>query len=46
MFDTSRSRGQPFVFKIGYGEVIRGWDEGVAKVRKPELLTSIMSHTT
>ncbi|XP_008332742.1 peptidyl-prolyl cis-trans isomerase FKBP1A-like [Cynoglossus semilaevis] len=32
MFDTSRSRGQPFVFKIGYGEVIRGWDEGVAKM--------------
>jgi len=32
--DSSRDRGQPFQFKIGKGEVIAGWDEGVAKMSK------------
>ncbi|KAK2725328.1 hypothetical protein QYM36_001693 [Artemia franciscana] len=32
VFDSSRTRGQPFKFTLGMGEVIRGWDEGVAQL--------------
>ena len=38
VFDSSRSRGKPFKFKIGNQEVIRGWEEGVAQVSRSFLL--------
>ena len=33
-FDSSRDRGQPFSFVIGVGQVIQGWDEGVATMKR------------
>lgn len=32
-FDSSVDRDQPFLFVLGAGQVIQGWDEGVAGMR-------------
>ena len=32
-FDASWDRGQPFSFRLGQGQVIAGWDQGVAGMR-------------
>lgn len=32
-FDSSRDRGQPFKYQFGVGQVIQGWDDGVATLK-------------
>lgn len=41
-FDSSLDRGLPFSFKLGMGRVIKGWDEGIGKLRVGEQATLII----
>lgn len=43
VFDSSRSRGTPFRFELGRGQVIRGWDVGVASMQVGEKARLICS---
>lgn len=38
-FDSSVDRGKPFIFGLGEGQVIRGWEEGVAGMKVGEKRT-------
>ncbi|KAJ2542548.1 Fork head 1 [Coemansia sp. RSA 1933] len=42
-FDSSYKRNQPFVCRIGVGQLIRGWDEGVPKMSVGEKATLTIS---
>jgi peptidyl-prolyl cis-trans isomerase A (cyclophilin A) len=33
VFDSSVPRGEPITFKLGVGQVIKGWDEGIAMMK-------------
>ncbi|MCP9494492.1 MAG: FKBP-type peptidyl-prolyl cis-trans isomerase [Pyrinomonadaceae bacterium MAG19_C2-C3] len=41
-FDSSLDRGAPFTFQIGAGRVIKGWDEGVGRLRVGDHATFIL----
>jgi peptidylprolyl isomerase len=45
MFDSSVERGQPFKVKVGKGQVIKGWDEGLALLRKGEKAKLFIPYT-
>jgi FKBP-type peptidyl-prolyl cis-trans isomerase FkpA len=44
MFDNSWRRGEEFQFQLGAGQVIRGWDEGVALLKEGSKATLIIPY--
>ena len=42
VFDSSRERGTPFQFGLGQGQVIKGWDEGIALMQVGDKLRLII----
>lgn len=44
-FDSSLDRSEPFSFPLGAGKVIKGWDEGLQKLRVGDRATFIIPPT-
>lgn len=42
IFDSSVQRNQPFMFTLGQGQVIKGWDEGIALLKEGDKATLII----
>ena len=42
VFYDTRGAGMPFVFQLGYGQVIKGWDEGMSLFREGTKATLIV----
>lgn len=45
MFDSSVQRDEPFKFTLGRGQVIQGWDEGIALLKKGEKARLVIPYT-
>jgi FKBP-type peptidyl-prolyl cis-trans isomerase len=45
VFDSSVNRGEPFQFVLGTNSVIKGWDEGIALLKKGEKATLLIPST-
>ncbi len=41
-FDSSYDRHEPFTFRVGVGQVIRGWDQAILQMKKGEKLTVVI----
>lgn len=41
-FDSSQDRNEPIAFQLGTGRVIKGWDEGIVRLRVGDQATLVI----